>query len=712
MPAAVLLSGAANLAGEALWHRMASILVGDMSLSTTIVWSTFFLGSAIGALAARRYVKFLWLFEAGPALWSLLWAALIQSGALAWSLSPAHLAIIMLLPAIAMGAHIPAYSVLAKGGIAKSWSKWHLGGALGIFALAALPAGALSTQLAALGALQLAFAFGLFAALRKASIATPAKTARLPWHAAIAPVLVGCFAASWMAAGLLQLSFLTFPVRIVGAAALAASAIASALGGARLLAKLQPWSGLFPSGAAAIAVISLPASGLLVSLLFPQADPLLFGLAALALAILLMAPLALTGAWYVAKAEKSDLGAILALAALGNACGFVGFHLGGMQFTAAAAIAATTIAITDLIRRMTGIRAIATGVLSIVMAVVLGGAIMKPFDWFYRTSGVLAWQESWSERHAVTVRRDADSWWALVEGTDREHGTQFHDLTIHGAPSHDLASGVEFASPLVGGSYLEHRHARRTLILGILSGQTSASAASFSDQVDAVDVSPAALDAVTQLSTWNGDVGSNPKVNFIIDDGLTVLKACAPGSYDLIVNGASSPATTAGAKMFSAEAVTLAKRCLAPGGVYMSYLSSASFPSLRAANLLVRPLKQAFQQVDLTVEPYPLLIAYDHSVGEDHLAGLSGMLQSDPDFTMLAVKTAPGMFIFDRGTPKMRQIRILRDYRPMPGELPTLDNGRAEQAAVPTYLKFWAGEGHSTLRDDIIKLLELLQKIG
>ena len=159
---------------------------------------------------------------------------------------------------------------------------------------------------------------------------------------------------------------------------------------------------------------------------------------------------------------------------------------------------------------------------------------------------------------------------------------------------------------------------RQVLVLGgYPSGLTAGLLRYPSARVDQVEQDRAAFERVRPfLDTGDRAALDDPRLRLHFADARRFLRRLASGSrYDLILSLAATPASAAGNRLFTREAVVLARDRLAPGGVFCTQVSAASNYVGRAvggyAGSVYRTLKAVFSQVVLVPGDPQVLCAAD-----------------------------------------------------------------------------------------------------
>ncbi|MBI2070522.1 MAG: fused MFS/spermidine synthase [Elusimicrobia bacterium] len=150
-----------------------------------------------------------------------------------------------------------------------------------------------------------------------------------------------------------------------------------------------------------------------------------------------------------------------------------------------------------------------------------------------------------------------------------------------------------------------HPNPAKALVIGFGSG-TSAGAVvqgAAMERVDQIEIESAVLAAAPYFRKENNNVLLNPKMRFHLTDARHWL-ASTEERYDVIVSEPSNPWIAGVANLYSIEAFGLARRALAPGGIFCQWFHSYSmsekdFKMVLATFLNVFPNAQLFNIRDV-----------------------------------------------------------------------------------------------------------------
>jgi spermidine synthase len=111
------------------------------------------------------------------------------------------------------------------------------------------------------------------------------------------------------------------------------------------------------------------------------------------------------------------------------------------------------------------------------------------------------------------------------------------------------------------------------LVLGLGAGATAAAVGLAFDHTDVVEINPVLVRNQHRFSEYNFDIGRNPQVNVIVDDGIHHVRSTAK-RYSLILNTVTSPLYFSSSKLYTREFLESVRGALEPDGIYMTWLDS------------------------------------------------------------------------------------------------------------------------------------------
>ncbi|WP_413561233.1 hypothetical protein [Bdellovibrio sp. HCB209] len=207
------------------------------------------------------------------------------------------------------------------------------------------------------------------------------------------------------------------------------------------------------------------------------------------------------------------------------------------------------------------------------------------------------------------VHSDAFSSIAILEDPFDQGGLARHYI-VDGHRSHNIERGTESLVGLIGRRYFPHAP-KKSMVIGVGTGQTSWGVTAISEKTDLVEISPTVLDNLKIFKSYNNDLVNDPRAKVNLVDGMTFLKECPANSYDLIVNTATYPGNFNAAKLYTKEFVALAKNCLTDNGVYETYFDGSTVTNRQELADFLAPIQEHFKYIDIINGNYPILMAYN-----------------------------------------------------------------------------------------------------
>jgi len=137
----------------------------------------------------------------------------------------------------------------------------------------------------------------------------------------------------------------------------------------------------------------------------------------------------------------------------------------------------------------------------------------------------------------------------------------------------------------------------RALVLGVGSGLTAGTAACLFDRLDCVEISQTVLKNQWRMAAYNFDIASRRNVRFVLDDGIHFMKLCRE-QYPLIINTVTSPRYFSSSKLYTVDFLESVRRCLAPDGVYVTWIDSRIGP--RGLDIILKTIAQRFPRCALS----------------------------------------------------------------------------------------------------------------
>ncbi len=194
--------------------------------------------------------------------------------------------------------------------------------------------------------------------------------------------------------------------------------------------------------------------------------------------------------------------------------------------------------------------------------------------------------------------------------TDDEKDNVQKLYIVDGHLSHNLDSSAEFIVGLTPAMYF-NGPPKKTMVIGLGSGQTSWAAAAISEHTELVEISQSVVKNVRLLRDYNFDLMEKKNVNVLLQDALSIVRNCQPESYDLIINTSTYPSNHGASKLYSDEMSELSENCLDRNGIYVTYFDGSTVNDLTDFYEFVYPIMRHFRHLDISIKPYPIVIAYN-----------------------------------------------------------------------------------------------------
>ncbi len=143
-----------------------------------------------------------------------------------------------------------------------------------------------------------------------------------------------------------------------------------------------------------------------------------------------------------------------------------------------------------------------------------------------------------------------------------------------------------------------HKDPKKVMVLGLASGVTSGSALKYDlDRLDALELSPAVLEASRFFKDASGLDYEDPRLRIIINDGRNHL-ALGEDKYDVIISEPSNPWQAGQGIMFTREFYEIMKNSLNPGGVALAWIDVYNMDE-RTLAMALRTFCSVFPSVTL-----------------------------------------------------------------------------------------------------------------
>ena len=198
---------------------------------------------------------------------------------------------------------------------------------------------------------------------------------------------------------------------------------------------------------------------------------------------------------------------------------------------------------------------------------------------------------SWDRALRVLFHRDdaVDSVVVLEEA-----GTRHRTLRINGKP--DAGNGIDTETQVLLGQLgilLHPRDVQKVLVVGLGSGSTLGAVLTHPvAQVDAVELSPAVVEAAGFFDTENRHALADPRARIYLDDAKTFL-ATHGEDYDLVISEPSNPWTVGSSALFTRDFFRDVAAHMRPDGILVQWCHTYESSSA-ILQLIVRTLRDTF----------------------------------------------------------------------------------------------------------------------
>lgn len=597
--ALLLLSGFCGISYEVLYGRILSNFVGDQFAVSASILLTFMLGIGCGALYAHRLWPWLWLIEGGIGAYAALLTLTIkhiESGFYAIPFLSHGLAgamfvcfIVLLAPAFLIGCSLPLFAgylgMLAPAGVfARAYTIYNFGAALTVlviefFLLRRFGIRNTILAMAVLNGMVSVLLLVSFRDLRKAPVAAVEKLIDLPWRHFFALSIASVASAVFQLLMVKTAECFLGPFRQTFALVLAVVLFGLAVGSAiarrwrlhfahvmvvALVGVTWTLAGFEWITRAYASTHPLAAQGVFTAVLHRVvALGFLMGLPAIAFGAIIPALLGELG--NVAR----NSGKLLCVSSLANAAGFLlmafGLHrfldYGVIIVTVALLVASSLVVYARFWSKWTlGAAALTALVLT-----------LYPLRWNEQLLylGYDSFQSAEDLKHARAHFKFPEHFKGVQDVFSLNHYDDELHFFINGYISIALNSPAE---KIVGAfPALFAPRTDRALVLGVGSGSTAGTTGQLFDRVDAVEINPVVLQNLHRMSGHNFDIVSNPRVHFILDDGIHFTKLCQE-RYSLIINTVTAPIYFSSSKLYTVDFLREIRRCLSPEGIYVTWV--------------------------------------------------------------------------------------------------------------------------------------------
>jgi spermidine synthase len=642
-------SGLAGLVYEVTWTRLLTLYIGHTTAAASAVVAAFLGGLAIGAAAGgrvataaspRRALQIYVALEIAVAVCAVLlpfelkafepvlqWAYQDGAGALFPLIRIASCIVMVMLPALALGATFPmAIRWFARNSAspARQSSALYFVNTAGATAGSLLAGFVLIPSIGMSGTIGVAMAGTILAALcvaaviaRDREIAIPVAAAPRPTPAeishshappwlAITILGVSGFAAlvheiAWTRILSLILGPTTYAFAATLAAVIAGVAIGSGIGTRLVTTRAAKAAGMLAFTLLLGALTAGWSYGLAGSRLpmmvahhvadSADFDQLLLQGVLLTMALIVPTSACLGAAFPFALAVAEDradsaagrFGIVYAVNTVGSvlgslAAGFVFIPVFGIQATlwiVSGCLIACTLVLT-FSGALTGMSRIVGVAVAIGAAILV--AISPPWDRELLAAGVYM--------YAPYVPKDLDLETQLKAGDLLYYGegaaatvsvkklTGTTTLAVDGKTDASNRGDMLTQKLIAHLPLLLHRDPKEVFVIGLGSGMTAGAALTHPiTRADVIEISPEVVKASDYFKTENRNALADPRTHLIIGDGRSHL-ALSTKQYDVIVSEPSNPWIAGVSSLFTREFFESARRRLAPGGVICQWINA------------------------------------------------------------------------------------------------------------------------------------------
>ncbi|MNK85496.1 spermidine synthase [compost metagenome] len=637
-----LISGLINLSSQVVYQKVVSMVAGDLYTTFMAVTLTFIFGSAIGSYFGNRIRPYLAFIELGSGLFSLLVFFLLHGPFYNYKIPTVLVIAGLFLPALALGTHIPLYSYyLRRLRFGLIYCVYHFGAIFGLlgFEWYFVNAGSVKVSMLIVAGTQIALGVviglmhrsGRFVVEEKKAkslgLFSFARVNKISVLSVIAASTLSFYVVLW---ALKTQIMLTETYRLHATSVSAAVFLWMALAGVSGKSLSRFSNGILFWGMALSCLWiqgSFPVFGERIVAQYDGALLNYFGIS-FVLSVYLTFPVFVSSLIFVKQTQtlqsKYDVdvasGTLNLFASFGNILGFIlagamaAFFWTKEYFILVIALAVAMFVAISFKEKKLKV-AIPLAVATLVFAGVFSDREHKHFlfknhIWI----GMRACLEAGSIQiysHPFTTMALFREELAKDAAPDcRNHISPRLSYMIDGHVSHNVLAGFEFLSGLSSAKYFDGL-LDQSLVIGIGSGQAAWSVAAISKHTQLVEISPVVITNLDHLKDRNGDLKNRKDIEFILDDGFSAIRACKPNSLDLIFNTSTYPSSFNASKLYSDEFVGLAKKCLTSRGIYQTYFDENSVYDMRTLNEFLAPIQKHFKHVDVMLEPYPQIYAYD-----------------------------------------------------------------------------------------------------
>lgn len=638
-----IFSGCCSLAYEVLYVRALTSILGDMFYVHAALLSTFLLGIGLGSKLARRFLKWLWLFEILTGVYAFSLPFIIRQIAQnqflvtitsnSW-LTIGMTIIFIAIPSLLIGFSIPLFSAYRKAltperlSFQTIYKIYNFGAFVSILAVELL-------LIRQLGISKSIYIIGIFNVINGVILliikGTPDqadiqhKPVSFPVRCILA-LAMASFCSAVFQMFFLKLSYLVFhPHRENFAIGLAITMLGLALGSWLVEKSKIRFESLLILLVLSIGIIYL--AYLPILKVFEATVPLARKSAVLILlhkfifgSVFALAPMTFFGGLIPAlmRSEKQvagESGYLLWISCLANAVGYVIYAVAVHPYFSNG-IALALIGVTLLMAALLPIPFIwrkfhwATASLGLALVIILGFTwqdryfylahwvnVLKPSDNVYifksgaESATLVNSQRSFKEKidrsEFDSKQEDSDIWqdlWISYNGHP--------SITVQRNGVVNFAEMVVGTIPAITAPTLE-----KAMVIGVGTGVTAGTTSRLFETTDVVEINDAFYKMMPALQMENLDLEHNPKAIKHLADGRAFLVG-RDGMYDAILNTVSAPTYFSASKIYTVDFYQRVSKALKPNGVFSTWISAADM-SREGMMTILSALRKSFAYCEI-----------------------------------------------------------------------------------------------------------------
>ncbi len=606
LPALALLSGVSGIAYELLYFRLLTSYIGSVFYVASAMLTVFFVGMAVGAYRSSHQTARLQYIELGIGLYAVLVFFIVQwlgltitqlAAALPFTESINLLLFTMLtliLPAFLIGFTTPLFTkyiqfyCLKKEGFTLTYILYNIGAALAVLVVEYLLIRSLgiSTSLLVFAGVNFCIA-GLLSWIDSPLEAQRTVLEPVDRKCRVDYAVLGILS---VASGVVQLAIIATLERTIGplqenfALILSVMLLSVAVGTAVVSCFRLTLTRLLTLLPIVLALTTvLYASYVQVFALGYESVPLSLAVVVLLkfllVALVILPVMSLFGATVpalVAQNQKISLEKCLAIAALGNALGFLLFTYGLFSWVAIPVVCLVAVGVVYIVaiwyNKRHGFQEVFLGGLLVLIS------ILTVHAW-PTYLGNVAYHEL-PEYVAAGVNHNAVR--TVTEyrqfGNDVTIVSEGNETTLLFNGYRSLRFNQYSRTPLleatVGevGAWLTAEH-ESALVFGLGTGVTAAAVAGHYDQVTVAEINPVMQEAARYFEPLNDRLLQKSHVDLVIQDALVTLLT-SNDTYDLIVNTVTTPAYFSANKLWTKDVFQAVSDRLEPEGVFVGWIDN------------------------------------------------------------------------------------------------------------------------------------------